>query len=165
LSFLKGNRTKRFKYFSILEILSPLFAQERLQVNFLRRLEESPRVSYSLSNYIIFKMENKKTTVEIDGCIINNIYSGFVERVYYAGMPSKDVFSIIFESSNVKENPDYNGISSHDRASSIWEVEEQRQLFFPVDYDKEISFPSRTSCKFKVEKVSPRELTAIITKE
>ena len=44
LSFLKGNITERFIYKKELNYVSPLFAQERLQVILFERLEESPRV-------------------------------------------------------------------------------------------------------------------------
>ena len=44
----------------------------------------------------------KEKVVGIDEPVINNNYSGFRERVYYAGMPSPESFSLIYETAYVK---------------------------------------------------------------
>lgn len=101
-------------------------------------------------------MTKKEGTISIGRCIISNMYSGFNERVIYAGMPSKDSFSVIYKTAHVREDPS---------GGSIENVEIQLQLFYPINHKKEIRFPSRTSCKFKVKKISPESLTAIILEE
>jgi|WetSurMetagenome_2_1015567.scaffolds.fasta_scaffold372484_2 hypothetical protein len=96
----------------------------------------------------------KEVKAGINGCIVNNLYmDGFAERVYYAGMPSKDAFSLIFEEVEFEEHNEY-------------KIKDQKQLYFPIDYNEEISFPStREPCKFRVQKVSPTSLSAIVIKK
>ncbi len=103
--------------------------------------------------------EQKK--VEIGGVIIGNIYSGYYERVYYAGMPSPDSFSLVYETAYVRENPDSHSIFTHACDELIKNVQDRIQLFFPID-TKSVEFPSRSSCRFDVKEVSPKSLTAII---
>ena len=44
----------------------------------------------------------EEKNIEVGKVIVNNIFSGYNERVYYAGMPSGDSFSLIFQTAIVK---------------------------------------------------------------
>jgi hypothetical protein len=108
-------------------------------------------------------MQERKE-VGIDDCIVNHLYGGYYERVYYAGMPSKDVFSIIYETAFMKDNPDSPAVSSHDPSAIIFTIEKHRQLFYPVNFKDTIKFPSRTQIQFRVECVNPTSLVALVEK-
>jgi len=105
---------------------------------------------------------SEEITVGIGGCVINHVYSGYRERVYYAGMPSSQAFSLIYETARVRDDPTSQSIVSHDSANFIVQVEERRQLFFPLDTREMIEFASRRSIKFEVKEVTPKTLTAIV---
>ena len=77
---------------------------------------------------------DEEKTVGIDGCVINNIYSGFYERVFYAGMPSPESFSLIYETAYVRENPDSRSIVPHASDALIKNVQDRRQLFFSLPH-------------------------------
>ena len=104
---------------------------------------------------------SEEKSVGLDKCIIDNFYSGFHERVYYSGMSSPEAFVVTYETFFVRDNPECKAVSHHNPNSRILDVQERRQVFFPVG-TKEIEFPSRTSCKFQVKSVSPTELTVVV---
>lgn len=108
-------------------------------------------------------MKNTKI-IMVGEPIINNIYSGYSETAYYAGMPSRDSFSIIYETAYARDNPDSASVDNHSQNSSIRHIQKHMQLFFPLD-TKNIEFPSRTFCRFQIERVTSNVLIAIIDEE
>lgn len=96
----------------------------------------------------------KEKKAGIGGVVVSNIYSGFYERVYFAGMPSEDSFSLVYQTAYTQ--PKCN--------DSVENVQERLQLFYPLD-TKEVEFPGRKPFKIKIENVTPTELTALVDKE
>lgn len=104
--------------------------------------------------------------MQVGGCIINNLYlDGSSERAYYAGILSKGVFSIIWETSYTKENPNLSSFDPYLLRASAWKVEKQKEFSFQMGHNGKISFPGRKSAEFVVKEVSPKSLTAFIRRK
>lgn len=106
----------------------------------------------------------KEKKAGIGGVVASNIYSGFYERVYFAGMPSEDSFSLVYQTAYVHKNPNSKSNVPHACNASVENVQERLQLFYPLD-TKEVEFPGRKPLKIKIENVTPTELTALVDKE
>lgn len=107
-------------------------------------------------------MTERKISVKVGAPIINNIYSGYIERVLFSGMPSKDSFCLTYQTMHLKENENSSSVISHDSANHIFAYERNEQLFLPLGYSDRICLPSRRRIDFLVDKVCPMKLEATL---
>ena len=91
----------------------------------------------------------KEVTAGIGGLILRNSYGGYYEAVVFAGMPSKDAFSIVYQTAYVEPNPKCKSVAPHACDGSIENVQTRIQLFYPMD-TKKISLPGRKKIEFQV---------------